>query len=208
MHMAYKKTTPPQMQKLFHHLVINDISGPKLGIALPNELVQHDSQTKYPAHDRVKNYHQTEVHLGRFENVMSQTTTSNLESSGKEEMDEDILVEFSENLNDSTSAHLEDMFSASIFNADFDTKGKRTQQPRARDSLKQMWEENCAHADNIGFDAVKKLESTMNEFSNWCTEWSIKNDVMLKDGKRKNIPMTQGRYEGTAKRIYNTHHMP
>ena len=57
MHMAYKKTTPPQMQKLFHHLVINDICGPKLGIALPNELVQHDSQTKYPAHERVKNYH-------------------------------------------------------------------------------------------------------------------------------------------------------
>ena len=55
-----------------------------------------------------------------------------------------------------------------------------------RDSLKQMWEENCAHADNIGFDAVKKLESTMNEFSNWCMEWSMKNDVMLKDGKRKN----------------------
>jgi hypothetical protein len=71
-----------------------------------------------------------------------------------------------------------------------------------------MWEENCAHGDNIGFDAVKKLESTMNEFSNWCTEWSMKNDVMLKDGKRKNIPMTQGRYERTAKRIYNTHHMP
>jgi hypothetical protein len=178
MHMAYKKTAPPQMQKLFHHLVINDISGPK------NELVQHDSQTKYPAHDCVKNYHQTEVHLGRFENVMSQTTTNNLES-GKEKMDDNILVGFSENLNDSTSAHLEDMFSASIFNAGFDTKGKRTQQPRARDSLKQMWEENCAHADNIGFDAVKKFESTMNEFSNWCTEWSTKNDVMLKDGKHK-----------------------
>ncbi len=79
---------------------------------------------------------------------MSQTTTNNLES-GKEEMDEDMLVEFSEKLNDSTSAHLEDMFSASILNADFDTKGKRTQQTRARDSLKQMWEENCAHADNF-----------------------------------------------------------
>ena len=207
MHMAYKKTTPPQMQKLFHYLVINDISGPKLGIALPNELVQHDSQTKYPAHDPVKNYHQREVYLGRFENVMSQTTTNNLES-GKEEMDEDILVEFLENLNDSTSAHLEDIFSSSIFNADFDTKGKRTQQTRARDSFKQMWEENCAHADNIGFDAVKKLESTMNEFSNWCTKWSMKKEVMLKDGKRKNIQMAQGRYEGTAKRIYNTHHMP
>ena len=64
MHMAYKKTTPPQMQNLFHHLVIDDICGPKLGIALPNDLVQHDLQPKYPAHDCVKNYHQIEVHLG------------------------------------------------------------------------------------------------------------------------------------------------
>jgi hypothetical protein len=71
-----------------------------------------------------------------------------------------------------------------------------------------MWEVNCACAENIGFDAVKKLESTMNEFSIWCREWPTNNNVMLRDGKCKTIPMTQGRYEGTAKRIFNTHHMP
>ncbi len=55
-----------------------------------------------------------------------------------------------------------------------------------------MWEENCACADYKGFNAVKKLDSTMNECSNWCNELSRNNDFLLQDGKRKNIPMTQG----------------
>jgi hypothetical protein len=75
---------------------------------------------------------------------MSQTITNNLES-GVEEMDEDIFVAFSLNLTDLTSAHLVDMFSASIFNAEFDTSGKRTQQPRARDRLKGMVQAWVAH---------------------------------------------------------------
>jgi hypothetical protein len=119
-----------------------------------------------------------------------------------------VHVALSDNLNDSMSAYLEDMFSTAILNAKFDPSEKRTQPPpRARDSLKQMWEENCARADNIGLDAVKKLESTMNEFSNRCNEWSRKNDLLMQHGKCKNIPMTQGQYQGTAKRIFNTHHM-
>jgi hypothetical protein len=199
MHLAYKTTTPPRMQNLFNSLTNNDVCGPCLCIALPNDLVLHEPEQKHTAHERVKNYHHTDIKLGRYENVMSQTITNNLESE-EAEFNDDVYVALSNDLNDSTSAHLEDMFSTSILNAEFYPSEKRTQPPLcARDSLKQMWEENCAHADNIGLDAVKKLESTVNEFSNWCNEWSIKNDLLVQHGKCKNIPMTQGQYKGTAK---------
>ncbi len=185
MHLAYKTTTPPQMQNLFHSLANNDVCGPCLRIALRSDLVLHEPKQKHTAHECVKNYHHTDIELGRYENVMSQTITNNLKSE-EAEFDDDIYVALSDDLNDSTSAHLEDMFSRSILNAKFYPSEKRTQPPpMARDSLKQMWEENCAHADNIGLDAVKKLESTMNEFSNWCNEWSRKNDLLVQHGKRK-----------------------
>ena len=194
MHLAYKTTTPPQMQNLFHSLANNDVCGPCLRIALPNNLVLHEPEQKHTAHERVKNYHHTDIELGRYEHVMSQTISNNLDNSMM------TYVELSDDLNDSTSAHLEDMFSTSILNAKFYPSEKRTQPPpRARDNHKQMWEENCARADNIGLDAVKKLESTMNEFSNWRNKWSRKNDLLVQHGKCKNIPMTQGQYKGTAK---------
>jgi hypothetical protein len=125
------------MQNLFHSLA-NNVCGPCLCIALPNDLVLHKPEQKRTAHERVKNYHHTDIKLGRYENVMSQTITNNLESE-EVEFDDDIYLALSDDSNDSTSADLEDMFSTPILNVNFYPTEKRTQPPpRASDSLERM----------------------------------------------------------------------
>jgi hypothetical protein len=101
MHLAYKKTALPEMENLFHRLAINDVCGPFIHIAIPKDLVLHEPEQIHPAHERVKNYDHIDIGLGRYENVMSQTITNNLESE-VEESNDDIFVELCENLNDST----------------------------------------------------------------------------------------------------------
>ncbi len=78
------------MQNLFHSLANNDVCGPCLRIALPNDLVLHEPEQKCTAHERVKNYHHTDIELGRYENVMSQTIINNMESE-EEEFDDGIF---------------------------------------------------------------------------------------------------------------------
>jgi hypothetical protein len=53
--------------------------------------------------------------------------------------------------------HMNDLFSQSIMNCNFNSPQK-VGSVRARYSLKQLWEECCAEADEIGPEGVKELE--------------------------------------------------
>jgi hypothetical protein len=84
-----------------------------------------------------------------------------------------------------------------------------------RYSLKQLWEECCAEADEIGPEGVKELEYQLQLFQGYCN-WmngaygnnhlgTSKNSMTTPP--RRNIPMTRGKFEGLAERIFNAHNM-
>jgi hypothetical protein len=52
---------------------------------------------------------------------------------------------------------MNDIFSQSIMNSNFNSPQK-VESVQARLSLKQLWEECCAEADEIGPEGVKELE--------------------------------------------------
>ena len=101
-----------------------------------------------------------------------------------------------------SSSHISDIFSASISNAEFEI-GDNSSPRLAHESLKQLWEESCSVADNLGTVGVKELERHLILFRKYCNE---RNQSTTDTGGR-NIPMTQAKYTGKAKRIKNTHHM-
>ncbi len=85
----------------------------------------------------------------------------------------------------------------------------------ARYSLKQLWEECCAEADEIGPEGVKELENQLIIFWGYCNQMNFAdgNDQLgtakklMTTPPRRNIPMTHGKYAGLAERIFNTHNM-
>ncbi len=81
--------------------------------------------------------------------------------------------------------------------------------------LKQLQEECCAEADEIGPEGVKELEIWLRSFWGYCNQMKFadgnnqrgtgKNSITTPP--RRNIPMTCAKYGGLAERIFNTHNM-
>ena len=70
--------------------------------------------------------------------------------------------------------------------------------------MKQKLEDCCAAADNIRVNGKKELGLMLDHFQEWCAgEIKKKSDK----GEGKIVPMTKSEYWGSAKRIFNTHHM-
>jgi hypothetical protein len=107
---------------------------------------------------------------------------------------------------------MNDLFSQSIMNSDFNSP-KKVGSVRARSSLKQLWEECCAEADEIGPEGVKELEDRLVSFQGYCNRMKFADgNSQLVFGEysitpRRNIPMTGAKYGESAERILNTHNM-
>jgi hypothetical protein len=78
---------------------------------------------------------------------------------------------------------------------------------RARYSLKQLWEESCSKADNIGAEAVKEPEKHLILFRQYCNQRKKSIIPTNKENHQVNIPLTQGRYAGQALIVFNTPHV-
>jgi hypothetical protein len=72
-------------------------------------------------------------------------------------------------LRNASGGQLSDIFSESIYNAEFPMHNYSLSQP-ARESLKQLWEESCTAADNLGTNGVKELEKNLLLFQKFCNE--------------------------------------
>ena len=70
--------------------------------------------------------------------------------------------------------------------------------------LKQKIEDCCAAADQLGEEAKGELGRRLDDFQNWCAS---KSECENNDGTEKVVPMTNSRYNGTSKRVFNTHNM-
>jgi hypothetical protein len=108
---------------------------------------------------------------------------------------------------------MNDLFSQSIMNSNF-TSPQKVESVWARYSLKQLWEECCAEADEIGPEGVKELEDRLLSFQGYCNQMKFADgNNQLGTSKhtitmppRRNIPMTGAKY-GSTERIFNTHNM-
>ena len=101
-----------------------------------------------------------------------------------------------------TSNVTEDKFSDSITDSDLpQTVSARL---NTRDIMKQKIEDCCAAADDIGHNGTRQFGKMMDDFQLWCAENNKKKSEIKDSGI---VTMTKGKYKGTAKRVYNTHHM-
>ena len=86
----------------------------------------------------------------------------------------------------------------------------------ARNALKQLIEECCAEADGLGrVDGILRLEDNLKLFLRECnaiksskaTSSSGSERLSGTEHVRQTVPMTHGKYQGLAKKIFNSHHM-
>jgi hypothetical protein len=201
MYYAYKSSTPSDIISKFHQLALKDVRGPKIHCGnLESMEIVHGKQY-LPAIERLKNYSETDISIDQLNDYILSTTRIHLSQSDDNESN--ILFDSMTFSNEDTSGgHLNDMFSESIMNYDFDQENEST--IKARYALKQLWEESCAEADNIGPDGVKELERQLLLFRFFCNQKSI-----LTTDKELGVmvPMTNGHYRSRVTRVYNTHHM-
>ena len=79
-----------------------------------------------------------------------------LSQTQEEETYDAMFNDLADELRVGISGPVSDIFSASISNAEFAVGDSSSR--LARESLKQLWEESCSVADNLGTVGVKELE--------------------------------------------------
>jgi hypothetical protein len=90
------------------------------------------------------------------ESILSKTRI-HISLTNEDEIENGIISYVNDNWKESSGGHLNDLFSQSIMNSDFNSPQK-VGSVQARYSLKQLWEECGAEADEIGPEGVKELE--------------------------------------------------
>lgn len=215
MYYAYRPTTPSSINKYFHVLASHPIRGPKLRCKIPMSMIVHPGHEIMPAIYRLTNYPKNSISISQLkESVLSQRWV-HISQTQEEEEENNLFNYINEHLCDENGGDLNDTFSQSVSNCDFFSR-KKERMIMSRVSLKQLWEECCTEADNRGrSEGQNLLEKHLQSFLAHCNG---KNAIMStnthtdtcplsENKKRRNIPMTHGKYQGRAKRVFNTHHM-
>ena len=198
---TYKASTPMAMNCNFHRLAMNNIKGPKLRVQISPLLALEDADDIATAIFRLKKYPGESIDISKLRETVNTKRIVHLSQTQEEETYDAMFNDLADELRVGISGPVSDIFSASISNAEFAVGDSSSR--LARESLKQLWEESCSVADNLGTVGVKELERHLILFRKYCN----KRNQSTTDTEGRNIPMTQGRYTGKAKRIKNTHHM-
>jgi hypothetical protein len=111
---------------------------------------------------------QNDIGVEEFNDGILTQTRIHLSQTDADESTDCLLDDMAKKLQDTSGGHLNDMVSKSIMNYDFDNYEEHL--IKARYSLKQLWEESCASADNIGDEGVKKLEKQLLLFRQYCNQ--------------------------------------
>ncbi len=90
------------------------------------------------------------------ESILSKTRI-HISLTNANEIENGIIPYINDKLKEGSGGHLNDLFSQSIMNSNFNSPQK-VWSVWARYSFKQLWEECCAEADEIGPEGVKELE--------------------------------------------------
>ena len=152
---------------------------------------------------------------------MSQCRSHFLVSTHDEDKDAAIFNYINDKLLDYSGGHINNIFSESIMNSDFNSP-KRDKRVMVRNSLKQLFEECCIEANSKEPDeGVNELERLLMSYLTTCNRNSTTTLVTMPERLSfspviansptnckvgKNIPMSHGRYNGKVHRVFNIHH--
>ena len=115
-----------------------------------------------------------------------------------------LFSEMMSELQESTPQEFSAVFNESMQNADVpNVDGKRV---GSRDSLRPLANTAYDLADKLGEDGSTQLEHVLSEFNSWCATKLARKEKSSHE-KRKYVCLSQQSYEGTSKRVFNTHHM-
>ncbi len=157
MYYAYQSSTPSHIIKKFHLLAMNPIKGPKMRCNLPQLLEIYDAQQILPAIDHLENYPRNSISQSQVKESILSKTRIHISLTNDDDIEHGIIPYVNDKWKEGSGGHMNDLFSQSIINSDFNSPQK-VGSVWARLSLKQLWEECCAEANEIGPEGVKELE--------------------------------------------------
>jgi hypothetical protein len=134
------------------------------------------------------------------ESILSKTRI-HISLTNDKKIENEITSNVNDKWKDESGGHLNDLFSQSIMNSNFNSPQK-VGSVWARYSSKQLWEECCAEADKKGPEGVKELENQLLLFQGYCNRMNLADgNNQLGRGKNsmttppwRNIRMTHGIY--------------
>ncbi len=158
MYYAYQSSTPSHIIKKYTHLLaMNPIKRPKMRCNIPQLLKIYDAQQILPAIDHLKNYPRNPTSQSQVKESILSKTRIHISLTYDNDIEHGIITYVNDKWKEGSGGHKNDLFSQSIMNSNFNSPQK-VGSVWARSSLKQLWEEYCAEADEIGPDDVKELE--------------------------------------------------
>jgi hypothetical protein len=196
---------------------MNPMKGPKMGCNVPQFLEIYEAKDFLPAVDCLKNYPRNSICQSQLKESTLSKRRIHIPLNNDDEIENEVISYVNDKWKDTSGGHLNDLFSQSIMNSDFNSP-HNIGSVLARYSLKQLWEACCAEAVEIGPEGEKELENQLLLFWGYCNWMNCADgNYHLGTGKksmtslpRRNIPITQithGKYGGSAERILNTHNM-
>ncbi len=155
MYYAYRSSTLSHIIKKYHLLAMNPIKGPTMRCNVPQLLEIYDAQQILSAIDRLKNYPRNSISQSQVKESILSKTRIHISLTNGDDIEHGIITYVNDKWKEGSSRHMNDLFSQSILNSNFNSPQK-VESVWARLSLKQLWEECCAEADEIGPEGVKK----------------------------------------------------
>jgi hypothetical protein len=110
---------------------------------VPQFLELHDTQEYSPAIDHLKNYPRNSFCPSQVKESILSKTRIHVSITNDDEIENEIISYVNDKWKDGSGGHLNDLFSQSIMNSNFNSPQK-VGSVQARYSLKQLWEECCA----------------------------------------------------------------
>lgn len=203
MHLAYKSTTPLHIQKHLHSLCNNEVTGPKLRCEISDTLSIEPPSEPQSALERLKNYDPSCIDMKKVEGMHCFTYQPSANEDGALDV-ESVFDDMFDEIQTSTPNQFERWFE--VISDPTSTTSLSTNKTASRATLRPLIDTAYKLADRLGHDAISKLEQTIADYNQWCSvELAEKDDA--KNAKRKYVAFSQEDYEGTAKRVFNTHHM-
>ena len=142
---------------------MNPIKGPKMRCNVPQFLEIYDAQQNLSAIDRLKNYPRDSISQSQVKESILSKTRIHISLTNDNDIENGIITYVNDKWKEGSGGHMNDLFSQSIMNSDFNSPQK-VGSVWARSSLKQLWEECCAEADEIGPEGVQELEDQLLSF--------------------------------------------
>jgi hypothetical protein len=157
MYYAYQPSTPSHIIEKHHLLAMNPIKGPKMRCNVPQLLEIYDAQEYLSATDHLKNYPRNSISQSQVKESILSKMRFHISLTNDDEIENGIISYVNDKWKEGSGGHLTDLFSQSIINSNFNSSQK-VGSVWAGYYLKQLWEECCAEADEIGPEGVKELE--------------------------------------------------